>query len=134
MSELTLDPAAFAHLLEITGDDLEFVDELIDTYLEDSAVQLDAMRSAAEASDVAALVRPAHSLKSSSANVGAMALAEMCRSVEADARTSTIPEATNRVEACANAFEVVRGALLAARIARSDSGRSWPGAGFLPID
>lgn len=118
MSELTLDPAAFAHLLEITGDDLEFVDELIGTYLEDSAVQLDAMRSAAQASDVAALVRPAHSLKSSSANVGAMALAEACRSLEADCRTGTVPDMAARVEACERSFADVRDALLAARAAR----------------
>ena len=118
MSEPTLDPAAFAHLLEITGDDLEFVDELIDTYLEDAAVQLDAMRSAAEASDVAALVRPAHSLKSSSANVGAMLLAEACRSLEADGRVGTVADATNRVAACAHAFELVQAALLAERSTR----------------
>jgi len=43
VSEPTLDPAAFAHLLEITGGDLEFVDELIDTYLDDGLVQLEAM-------------------------------------------------------------------------------------------
>ena len=119
MSELTLDPAAFAHLLEITGDDLEFVDELIDTYLEDSAVQLDAMRSAAEVSDVAALVRPAHSLKSSSANVGAMALAEACRSLEAEGRAGTVADMVARVDACGRSFSDVRDALLAARAARA---------------
>lgn len=118
MSEPTLDPAGFAHLLEITGDDLEFVDELIDTYLEDASVQLGAMRSAAEASDVAALVRPAHSLKSSSANVGAMALAEACRSLEADGRSGNVPEAATRVEACARALDLVRAALLAERATR----------------
>ena len=36
MSEAILDPAAFAHLLAITGDDLEFVDELVDTYFDDN--------------------------------------------------------------------------------------------------
>ena len=122
MSELTLDPAAFAHLLEITGDDLEFVDELIDTYLDDGAVQLDAMRSAAEASDVAALVRPAHSLKSSSANVGAMALAETCRSLEADGRAGTVADMVARVDACGRSFADARDALLAARAARAGPG------------
>lgn len=118
MSEPTLDPAAFAHLLEITGDDLEFVDELIDTYLEDAAVQLDALRSAAVANDVAALVRPAHSLKSSSANVGAMLLAEACRSLEADGRTGIVPDMAARVDICDRSFSDVRDALLAARAAR----------------
>ena len=45
MTEPILDPAAFAHLLEITGGDLEFVDELVDTYLDDADAQLAAMRA-----------------------------------------------------------------------------------------
>ena len=125
MSEPTLDPAAFAHLLEITGDDLEFVDELIDTYLDDAMVQLAAMRAAAAvggAGGAEALVRPAHSLKSSSANVGAMWLADACRTLEADGRSGSVPEMTARVEACGQGFEEVREALLGARATRSDPG------------
>ena len=70
--EPTLDAAALDRLLEITGDDVAFVDELIDTYLEDALVQLAAMDDAAATGDAAALVRPAHSLKSNSENVGAV--------------------------------------------------------------
>ena len=118
MGDTVLDPAGFARLLEITGDDLEFVDELVDTYLADAVVQLDAMRSAAADGDAAAMVRPAHSLKSSSANVGATHLMEACRSLEADAREGTVPAAVERVEACVLAFADVRAALLADRAAR----------------
>lgn len=118
MSEPVLDPAAFAHLLEITGDDLEFVDELVDTYFEDSTAQLELMRAAAGADDAEALVRPAHSLKSSSANVGAAALAEACRSLEADSRTGVVPDLADRVAACDALFADVRAALLAERASR----------------
>ena len=114
----TLDQAAFDHLLEITGNDLEFVDELIDTYLADAALQLEAIRAAASSGDAAALVRPAHSLKSSSANVGAMALADICRALEAAARTGVVPDATERVADCDEAFANARSALLEARAAR----------------
>ena len=38
--EVTLDPSAMSRLLEITGGDVAFVDELIDTFLEDATVQL----------------------------------------------------------------------------------------------
>ena len=114
----TIDQAAFDHLLEITGDDLEFVDELIDTYLADASVQLDAMQAAASSGDAAALVGPAHSLKSSSANVGAMALADICRALEAAARTGVVPDAMERVTACGQAFADARSALLQARAAR----------------
>ena len=118
MNEPAIDPAAFEHLLEITGDDLEFVDELIDTYLDDAATQVAAMEAAAAAGDADAMVRPAHTLKSSSANVGAMSLAEACRTLEADARTGTVPDATARVAACVEGLAAVRSALLAARAAR----------------
>ena len=114
----TVDQAAFDHLLEITGNDLEFVDELIDTYLADASLQLAAMQAAASSGDAAALVRPAHSLKSSSANVGAMALADICRALEAAARTGDVPDARERVADCDQAFADARAALLAARAAR----------------
>ena len=44
------------------------------------------------AGDTRGLVRPAHTLKSSSANVGALALAEACRVLEAEARTGTVAD------------------------------------------
>jgi len=118
MSEAVLDPAAFAHLLEITGDDLEFVDELVDTYFDDAVVQLEAMRQAAEKDDAEALVRPAHSLKSSSANVGASTLSEACRSLEADGRTGVVPDVAVRVADCERMFAEVRAALLLERASR----------------
>ena len=42
---MTLDPTAMARLLEITGDDVAFVDELVDTFIDDAATQLEALRS-----------------------------------------------------------------------------------------
>jgi len=113
-----LDPDAFRHLLDITGGDLAFVDELIDTYLDDATVQLQAMRQAAAAGDVEAMIRPAHSLKSSSANVGATAVEEASRSLEADGRAGVIEDAVARVAACEVAFETAQTALLAERTTR----------------
>lgn len=118
MTTDALDPEAFRHLLDITGGDLAFVDELIDTYLDDAAVQLEAMRQAAATGGVGAMIRPAHSLKSSSANVGAVAVTEACRSLEADGRSGAIDDAVARVAACEVAFEVAKGALLEERTTR----------------
>jgi signal transduction histidine kinase/CheY-like chemotaxis protein/HPt (histidine-containing phosphotransfer) domain-containing protein len=52
-----------------------------------------------EAGDVAALVRPAHSLKSSSANVGALRLSELSRTVEHAARQGDMENAAQGVVA-----------------------------------
>ena len=115
---MTLDPSAMARLLEITGDDVAFVDELIDTFIEDAATQLDALRAAADAGDEAAAVRPAHSLKSNSVNVGATVLADLTRSIEMEGRAGTIPDLDARVRQVETEFAGVRAALLAERAAR----------------
>ncbi len=115
---MTLDPAAMARLLEITGGDAAFVDELVDTFIEDAGAQLVALRAAAEARDEAAAVRPAHSLKSNSMNVGATVLADLTRAIEVDGRAGAIPDLAARVAAVETEFAGVRAALLAERAAR----------------
>jgi HPt (histidine-containing phosphotransfer) domain-containing protein len=115
---VTLDPTAIERLLEITGGDREFVDELIDTFLDDAATQIQALSMAAENVDIPGVVRPAHSLKSNSVNVGATLLAEQCRSLEADARDGAVPDLAARVVAVQDEFGAVRTALLAERDSR----------------
>jgi HPt (histidine-containing phosphotransfer) domain-containing protein len=115
---MTLDPAAMDRLLEITGDDRSFVDELIDTFIEDATAQLEALRDAAGAGDTEAAVRPSHSLKSNSVNVGATRLAELCRSIEVDGRSGAVPDLDTRVRDVEAEFAGVRDALLAERAAR----------------
>jgi len=97
---------------------MEFVDELVDTYLEDGQQQIVALRDAVATADTAALVRPAHSLKSNSLNVGAMTLGGLCRELEEIARSGAVPDAADRVGAIDDGFASVRDALLAERAAR----------------
>ena len=110
-----VDPAALDRLLEMTGGDPEFLAELIDTFLEDGTAQLTALRDAVAAGDPEAAVRPAHSLKSNSASMGADQLADVCRALEADARSGRIDDGPARVAAAAAMFEEVRSALLTVR-------------------
>ncbi len=110
-----VDAAALDRLLATTGGDAAFLADLVDTYLADSPGQLQAMREAAEAGVAGDLVRPAHSLKTNSANMGATALAELCRSLEATARSGVMDDAIARVEAAEAEFGAVRLALLAMR-------------------
>ena len=110
-----VDPAAIDRLLEMTGGDPEFLDELIQTYLEDAVVQLEAMRTAADGGSAEDMMRPAHSLKSNSASMGAERLAEHCRALEADARSGTVVQAAERVAEAAAEFERVRSDLVGLR-------------------
>ena len=89
-----VDDAVLAELLASTGDDPEFVRELLETYLAETPEQLAAISTAIDADDAAALVRPAHTLKSSSATLGAMQLSALGRELEMAGRSETLgPEA-----------------------------------------
>ena len=116
-----IDAAAFANLLEMTGGDLEFVDDLVDTYLEEGVSLIERMRTAVAAGDGGTdeLLRAAHSLKSSSLNVGALALGEQCRSLEAEARGGPVADAGPRVDAIGSGFDDARRELLAERARRA---------------
>lgn len=113
-----VDPAALDRLLDMTGGDPEFLDELVVTYLEDAGAQLAAMLVAAEAGSVEAMVRPAHSLKGNSESVGAGRLAEQCRQLELDGRSGTIDDAVERVRAAEAEFQRVQAELERLRAAR----------------
>ena len=114
-----IDAATFANLLEMTGGDVEFVDELVDTYLDDGDAQLAALREAVASGRTEDLVRPAHSLKSSSLNVGALVLGELARDLEEAARGGRMSDAPERVEAVAVAFAEARQGLLDERERRA---------------
>lgn len=89
-AEPVLDPAVLAELLATTGDDPAFVRELVDTYLAEAPGQLDAIAAAIDGADAAALVRPAHTLKSTSATLGAMRLAAAARRLEMTGRSGSV--------------------------------------------
>jgi HPt (histidine-containing phosphotransfer) domain-containing protein len=114
-----IDAKAFADLVEMTGGELDFVDELVDTYLADGADQLAAMRTALSEGDVPTLTRAAHSLKSASLNVGALALGDLSRELEEAGRTGAIPDAAARIDAIDVAFKAASAGLLDERRRRT---------------
>ena len=89
-----LDEATLADVRASVADDAEFVADLVRTYLSDGPTHLAAIAEAVAGDDAAALVRPAHTLKSSSATVGAMRISARARRIELAARSGTIDEAT----------------------------------------
>ena len=113
-----IDRAAFANLVEMTGGDVPFVDELVDTYIEEGHSLIARLRTAATDGSTDELMRAAHSLKSSSMNVGALALGEECRLLEAEARGGSVADAASQVASIAAGIEEAAGALLAQRESR----------------
>jgi signal transduction histidine kinase/CheY-like chemotaxis protein/HPt (histidine-containing phosphotransfer) domain-containing protein len=78
-----VDQAVVQELLEIMGDGFT---GLVQVYFDDAPRLLARLRQAAAANDHAAVGEITHSLKSSSANVGALPLADIARRAETDAR------------------------------------------------
>jgi len=60
----------------------DFVTELIDLFLSDTAVQLESLRVAVSKNEVAEVRRLAHLVKGSSGNIGATRLADLCHEIE----------------------------------------------------
>ena len=110
-----IDRSTYDALLAMTGGDHEFVDDLVDTYLADALDQMAALDAAVATGDAAALTRPAHSLKSSSLNVGALNLGGLARELEEQGRGGQMDGAAERVADAHRQFETVRDALLARR-------------------
>jgi CheY-like chemotaxis protein len=82
-----IDQVVLKDLLDVMGQALT---DLVHVYLEDAPRLIAALRAAAAAGDVEGMVGPAHSLKSSSANLGATRLSEQARLVEHGARLKTL--------------------------------------------
>jgi signal transduction histidine kinase/DNA-binding response OmpR family regulator/HPt (histidine-containing phosphotransfer) domain-containing protein len=88
---------------------------VIDSYLMTAPDQLEGLGRAVAERDAKALQTQAHSLKSSSANVGARELAELARELEALGRSGEASNAEGLVERMGKEFLRVREALIAER-------------------
>jgi HPt (histidine-containing phosphotransfer) domain-containing protein len=69
------------------------VDKVLQLYFRDSPRHICTMREALAARDAVALKRAAHTLKSNSANVGALQLAASCKAMEAQSSAEPTGEA-----------------------------------------
>lgn len=91
----------------------DFVTELIDLYMAESASGLVALRHAFVTNDAGELLRVAHLLKGSSANIGALRMAALCDELEGRARTNSA--SANLLPGIEIEFGIVRAALNAER-------------------
>jgi signal transduction histidine kinase/CheY-like chemotaxis protein len=79
----TIDQTAINGIRELEGAGNQgFLERIIGLYLSGATRLVEEVISAAEKGDAASLLRAAHTLKSSSANVGALGLSELCRKIE----------------------------------------------------
>ena len=99
-----LDESVVDELCDSVGGDESFIADLAATYLGEGPGHLDAMQAAAAANDPAAIVRPAHTLKSSSASLGAARLSQIAREIEFAGRNGETSGLEGRVASAREAW------------------------------
>lgn len=88
-------------------------DSLVNVFLEDAPRSIDKLRGFAAAGDTDGMVGPAHSLKSTSANLGAMELSALAKQIEFGGRQKSLANPKGLVEELEHEFSRVDTALRA---------------------
>ena len=111
-SHAPIDRTALEKIASLLPEDPgKILEGVISLYLDGSQKLTQAIEEAARAGDADALFRAAHSLKSSSANLGAAALAALCRELEMTGRKGTTEGTEGRLTALDEEYARVREAL-----------------------
>ena len=105
----------FQSLVEMIGPDMpDVLVDLLDTYLEESSGLVDEIRNGERQGDFNSILRPSHSLKSSSASIGALRLSKLCADLESHLRGGLpgldVPKQVQQIE---SEFSRVQSALAA---------------------
>jgi CheY-like chemotaxis protein len=112
-----VDLSALVNLLSSLGDRAPQAEaRLIDTYLHELPRMIDQLRASLETDDREVLHRVAHTLKSSSASLGAFPLSMMCAELEDRSRESIPVDAGEVIEALDSERVAVHDALAARRL------------------
>jgi HPt (histidine-containing phosphotransfer) domain-containing protein len=116
MTEATvIDRAVLDQLLDTFGGDAGFLREMLDTFFEDTPQQLAAIRGGLASGDAETVRRAAHSLKSNSANFGALALSARCRELEMLAKSGSLHGGDGLFDQISTGYEQAHAALAAIR-------------------
>jgi HPt (histidine-containing phosphotransfer) domain-containing protein len=99
-----IEKATFEELKQMSG--AEFINELIDAFLEDAPNMISQMQAALAIKDVESFRRNAHSLKSNANTFGASELAVLAKELELMARENNL-DIGNRLEVLNEAFGIV---------------------------
>jgi CheY-like chemotaxis protein len=93
---------------QVMGEDTDaFLVELVQTFLPNAQKLVDDLKETLAKKDLTAFHRGAHTLKSSSASLGAMLLSEMSKKLEADTNTEFPADSAERVDALQNELNLI---------------------------
>jgi len=96
------------YLSEISGGDVEFEQDLVQTFLDVAPGLIDSFRSASGASDAQGARHAAHTLKGSSRSIGASNFAQVCEQAEKAAREEDLEACRTLVASIESAFAYLK--------------------------
>jgi HPt (histidine-containing phosphotransfer) domain-containing protein len=108
-----IDRDALDTLLDAVGRDLEFLAELLDEFFNDTPVQFQTMERGLSAGDAETFRRAAHSMKSNSANFGAVALSGLFKELEEMGKNGQLEDASSLFDQAKAEYQRVETALKA---------------------
>jgi len=111
MRAATADVAVRARLKEVAGDDVEFMAELIEAFLQSGAETLEELDAALAAGNTDGIARAAHKLKGACANLRIDGLAQMTFELEERAREGQTADWAAEIERIKTEYQRVSDAL-----------------------
>ena len=100
-----IDQTTFNDLKQMSGDD--FINELIDTFLDDAPRMIAEIKSGLAANDAETFRRAAHSMKSNAATFGAGDLATQAKELERLGKENKLAETGDRLKSLEEAYVTV---------------------------
>lgn len=108
-----IDPQALDNLRALSpGDDDAFVKEICGIFVEDTPRRLTELDEGVKSGDVSSVVRAAHSIKGSSANLGAQNLRTAAEQLETKARKEGVTNLATPIAAVKAEFEKAKAELV----------------------
>ena len=104
-----IDLSVLESICEMAGEEASLlVEEMITSYLEDTEIRLQAIAEAVRQADAETIHQAAHSMKSSSANLGAVNLARLCEELEQLGRDKTIEHTQDLLSDAESEYQLVQ--------------------------
>jgi HPt (histidine-containing phosphotransfer) domain-containing protein len=121
---LRLAQQALHEMYVLVGSDREVLADIVESFLVETPVYVEKLRSAVAAGDLLSVSQAAHALKSTGLDLGARTFSGMCKTIELECRKdSKLPTAAQLTELAGEAILVVEELRVSLQAIRNGS---WP--------
>ena len=97
-------PVDVSQMTDAFGEDYELLSEIYQVFIEDCGARLESLTAIVASQDAGQCREVAHSIKGSSANVGASTIKEIAAALESDARAGDMSHAQERLDSLNTEF------------------------------